>query len=116
MGVFRYLIPISAILLGFHLAQCWLRGESLGDLGLRFRTGWWREFLLGCGLAAVAMAIAVGLARLLGWYRPLGFAWEFVPASVFLPALVRNLLIQVQSGLLEEIEYRGYLMQVLERR
>lgn len=116
LSIFRYAIPISTLLLGFHLAQRWLRGESLGDLGLRVRAGWWRELLLGFGLAAVAMGVSICLSWLLGWYRPLGFVWMFQPATVFLPALIRNMLIQVQAGLVEEVGFRGYLMRVLEKR
>jgi len=114
--IFRYLFMFAGLLTGVHLAQRWLRKDSLAGLGFRLAPGWGRELFLGCGLGVVMMAVSVGLSWLMGWYRPFGFAWEYHPWSLLLPSLVRSALPNIQAGLLEEVIFRGFLFQVLEER
>ncbi len=113
---FLYLVGLAAVVFTTHWAQIWLRRSSLGNLGLNLRAGWLRDLLLGCGLGALLIAISVSLSWLMGWYHPVGFAWQYRPLSELLPALVMSLLPNVQAGLLEEVAYRGYLLQVMLSR
>jgi membrane protease YdiL (CAAX protease family) len=109
-------ILFAAVLWLTHLAQRRLRATSLGGLGLELGRRWPFQFGTGVGLGAFAVGLSVGLAWMLGWYRPLGFAWQSRAPDELGPALVFSLFANLQPGLLEEVVFRGYLLQSLESR
>jgi hypothetical protein len=116
LSILRYLLLFVAFLFSTQFAQRWLRHSSLNELGLRFHRLGITEFLLGCGLGGLLISLSIVLSASLGWYHILGFAWQFRPASVIAPALLRSFWPNAQAGLLEEVVFRGYLLQVLEKR
>jgi len=103
----------SAFLFGNHLAQRWLRKSDLRGLGLNIGKGWGRDLILGIGLGAAIGAVSTFLSWVMGWYRFVGFSWQFRPLDILLPALLFSIIASVQAPLLEEVIFRGILFQTL---
>ena len=99
-----------------HQAQRWLRHSTLGALGLRLQGNWINDLRTGLGLGVLMMGVSIGLSGLMGWYHPLGFSWQFRPLSELIPALVVSFFANLQPGLLEEVVFRGYILQSLADR
>jgi membrane protease YdiL (CAAX protease family) len=52
----------------------------------------------------------------MGWYQILGFSWQFRPIDILLPALFLSFIASLQSPILEEVIFRGFLLQTLSDR
>jgi membrane protease YdiL (CAAX protease family) len=99
--------PLSA------LGALWLMGRwdgiSLAGFGLANRWAAVREIVFGFGIGALTMSIVVGIMAAFGWYR--GHIEPVIPVQ----ALQNSLGIFLAIAIFEEIVYRGYFFQTLER-
>jgi len=115
-SVITLLVGYSAFLIGTHLAQCWLRKSKLKELGLSFGKSGINDLILGIGLGTLLVSFSTFLSWLFGWYQFAGFSWDFRTSSVLLPAIVLSFVATIQSPLVEEVIFRGFLFQTLTDR
>jgi membrane protease YdiL (CAAX protease family) len=115
-SIITLLVGYFAFLVGTHFAQRWLVKSKLSELGLHINKRGFYDLLLGIGLGALIVSISVLLSWLAGWYKFLGFSWQFRPVSILLPAIVLSLIANIQSPLIEEVIFRGFLYKTLNDR
>lgn len=106
----------AAFLIGTHIAQRLLRKGDLQQLGLQTKKGWCRDLTTGVSLGTIIVLVAVFLSWLSGYYRFTGFAWQFRPASILLPAITLSFIANLQSPIIEEVIFRGFLLQTFVDR
>lgn len=102
--------PIVA--LGALAIMARLEGRTLQSFGLNRRRRALGEMALGFVIGGITMSIVVGSMALYGWYHG---RLEPVRAAM-LHALGVNLGVFLAIGIYEEVVYRGYFFQTLERR
>jgi len=93
----------------------WLDRRSPLELGLRLRGRWRRDLLVGFGVGTLLMSLIFVLELAGGWYRPAGFAWQHQSTAYILQALVVSFALFALAATLEELAFRGYVLQTLER-
>lgn len=87
-----------------------LRGERLGDIGLKQPESWTRTLLIGIGLAAVVF-IAMYVSEKAGFRRDLS---KFKDVQGNLELTIYGVLYAlIGAGFYEEFTFRGFLMQGL---
>jgi membrane protease YdiL (CAAX protease family) len=112
-SIITLLAGYSAFLIGTHFAQRLLRNSKLSELGLFWGKKGIHDLILGIGLGTLIVSFATFMAWLMGWYQFLGFAWQFRPIAILLPAFLLSFIANIQSPLLEEVIFRGFLFQTL---
>jgi membrane protease YdiL (CAAX protease family) len=89
-----------------------LERRTVGSFGLQPRySTFWRDALVGPGLAAVLFISVVGIGAGKGWYA----VYSRMTAIDALGVTLTSLLILVPMAVLEEVAVRGYLLQTLNR-
>ncbi|UCG61257.1 MAG: CPBP family intramembrane metalloprotease [Candidatus Zixiibacteriota bacterium] len=115
-SVITLVIGYAGFILGNHLAQKWLNKSNLKGIGLRTGTRSVKLLILGVILGGLIVGVAVSIDALFGWYTFTGFAWQFRPADLVLATLVLILFTKIQSALVEEVIFRGYLLELIADR
>jgi uncharacterized protein len=98
------------LLVGIGCGLVLLRGERLGDIGLKRPTSWARTFMIGIGLAAIVF-IAMYLSERAGFRRDLS-KFKSVEGNLEL-AVLGVFYALIGAGFYEEFTFRGFLMQGL---
>jgi len=98
------------LLVGVAWGLIKLRGETLGDIGLKQPASWMRTFMIGIGLAAVVF-IAIYLSEKAGFRRDLS-KFKEVQGNLEL-AVLGVFYASIGAGFYEEFMFRGFLMQGL---
>jgi membrane protease YdiL (CAAX protease family) len=116
-----YLLPL-AILSGLYtLAYTWafmrlVDRKPLASLGLRFRAGWFGDFVKGGGLAILVLAIIFAFSLITGSIRIEGLTRPAPETTSVFAYLLGALVGFFFVGLYEEIMFRGYVLQRLAER
>jgi membrane protease YdiL (CAAX protease family) len=98
------------LLVGVAWGLIRLRGETLGDVGLKRPASWVRTFMIGIGLAAIVF-IAMYLSEKAGFRRDLS-KFKDVQGNLEL-TLFGVFYAFIGAGFYEEFMFRGFLMQGL---
>jgi uncharacterized protein len=96
-------------LLRFWGKTLYQRSHPLRDYGLEGSAQFWQEALLGLGLGLGALFALFGLEGALGWLD-----WN-LPAANFGFIFLEGLAVSLGVGFAEELLFRGWLLQELER-
>jgi len=96
------------LLVGVAWGLIKLRGETLGDIGLKQPASWMRTFMIGIGLAAIVF-IAIYLSEKAGFRRDLS-KFKDVQGNLEL-TLFGVFYAFIGAGFYEEFMFRGFLMQ-----
>jgi membrane protease YdiL (CAAX protease family) len=99
-----------------------LEGMKLSALGFALYTGWFRDLVKGCVMAALMMT-SVTLLQVLGGATRLRFnpIWrgergvDLTGLRVVVAEIIIALVLLILAGALEELWYRGYAFQTLLR-
>lgn len=86
--------------------------RPLRSIGYALRAGWWRDYLIGAGVAAVMLTAVVGIQWLAGG---LSLQWSRASASDLLNGLVVSFVFFTIAAAFEELTFRGYPLQTLLR-
>jgi membrane protease YdiL (CAAX protease family) len=81
----------------------------LWDYGLEFSPRSFKEVLAGLGLGLFSFSLLVGLEMALGW-----LSWQ-APSSTFFRIGLEGLVISLAFGFAEELLFRGWLLDELQR-
>ncbi|MGR3303556.1 MAG: lysostaphin resistance A-like protein [Candidatus Scalindua sp.] len=102
----RILMVVTLIV--FIVFRKSLRFGTLVSSGLKLRPGAFRQFLLGLSLAVLSILIYYGIGLITGaWIIHL----DYDSAGVIIFSLVKYALIACLIGVMEEIFFRGFLLQ-----
>ena len=100
----------KVLLVGVAWGLIRLRGERLGDIGLKRPASWMRTFMIGIGLAALVF-IAMYLSEKAGFRRDLS-KFKDVQGNIEL-TVFGVFYALIGAGFYEEFMFRGFLMQGL---
>src|SRR5215211_758222 len=100
----------KVLLIGIGCGLVLLRGERLGDIGLKRPESWTRTLIIGVALAAIVF-VAIYLSEKAGFRRDLS-KFKDVQGNPEL-AFVAVLYAFIGAGFYEEFTFRGFLMQGL---
>jgi membrane protease YdiL (CAAX protease family) len=89
---------------------------SARDIGLDVREKSITGFLIGVGLGFVVEIISVILMAIMGWYKITGFSWNFNSLSVLSAAYVYAIFFCIETGVIEEVMFRGFLIKLVSDR
>lgn len=84
--------------------------RPLRSLGYQLHAGWWQEYLLGVGAAALMITAIVGVEQMVG---TLSLDLSTAPAGQLLSSLVISLVFFHLAAMFEELAFRGYPLQTL---
>jgi len=112
-SIITLLAGYSAFIIGTHIAQRLLRKSNLSRLGLSINKKWSYNLVLGIGLGTSIVIVSTFLSWLMGWYQFLGYSWQFRPTDILLPAFILSFIASLQSPILEEVIFRGFIFQTL---
>ena len=113
--VMRRVLMVAALIV-FLVYRKSLRFGTLISSGLKIRPGFFRQFLFGFSLAVLALLIYYGIGLLSGaWVIHLDFIiYDQLDSDVLRESIVdifKYLLIGCLIGFMEEIFFRGFLLQ-----
>jgi len=74
------------------------------------------ELLLGIGLGFLVQFMSIVLMRSFGWFELIGFSWNYHSISFFAPAILFTLVFCIETGIIEEVIFRGFLFNIFEAR
>ncbi len=112
-SIITLLVGYSTFLIGTYFAQRLLRKSNLSELGLFINRKWCHDLILGIVLGTFIVIVSTFLCWLMGWYQFLGFSWQFRPTDILLPAFLLSFIASLQSPILEEVIFRGFIFQTL---
>jgi CAAX protease family protein len=98
------------LLVGVGCGLVLLRGERLGDIGLKRPESWTRTLIIGVGLAAIVF-VAMYLSEKAGFRRDLS-KFKSLEGNLELTVLGAFYAL-IGAGFYEEFTFRGFLMQGL---
>ncbi len=105
--VMRRILMVVALIVLLAFGRS-LRFVALVSSGIKFRPGFFRQFLLGFLLAGLPLLIYYGLGLLTG-------AWtihiDYDSAGVTILYIIKYALIACLIGIIEEILFRGFVLQ-----
>jgi len=93
-----------------------LMGHSHRFMGISFNRNWIRHLGLGIFLGFIIQIIPLLIMFSFGWYSVEGWLWEFKPLAVLMPALLYSTLFSLETGIIEESLFRGFLMNAFTER
>jgi len=92
-----------------------LEHRSFGSVGFKVHRGWWRDFLMGCAVGGLAIALAVGIAKLGGavTFEAATHAGAPIAERSMLLAAAAAVLFFLVAAAFEELLFRGFAFQAL---
>lgn len=88
----------------------WAEGVPFTSYGLTWRTSTLISFLIGLGIGGVGVALLFALAGAFGWVT-----WQLGQLAQLLPVSTIALIIGILVSLIEELVFRGFLLNQLQR-
>lgn len=83
---------------------------SLTLAGIKPDNNWWKEFGIGCGIAALVMTFIFVIQTVTGTIEFLGFSWELPGSSSWMYPVIVFFVQMLCVGFYEEIMSRSYLI------
>lgn len=102
---------LAATTISVFLARRYLDRRSFTSLGFQASGRVWRDLLAGFMIAGAMMVIIYLIERLAGWLTLAGDAWQDTPPVEIILSLGVMLVAFIATGWLEELHFRGYLLQ-----
>jgi membrane protease YdiL (CAAX protease family) len=115
-SVLKRMARVAVVLGGVYLVLRLLEKTSLSSLGLGPVRHQPRLALYGIGLGFLVQMVSVLLASVFGWYEVVGLSWEHASASLVGAAAFYAFFYSVETAVVEEVLFRGLLLQVVGRR
>jgi len=110
--IFRSIAVVVSILLVLkHLLN-----KSHSYIGIDFSKKRLKDVFIGIGFGFLVQIISIILMKSFGWFELTGYSWNFHPSSFFLPAILFLITYCIETGIIEEIIFRGFLLRIFEDR
>jgi len=108
--IFQSLLLIIAPLIATVVCLRAFDGRPWRCIGYQLHAGWWRDYLVGTGVAAVMITAVVGIEWIAG---ALSLNWSSAPAGELFSGLVVSFVFFNTASAFEELSFRGYPLQTL---
>ena len=110
--LFEQTLSLGSVLVASAVSARVLEHRSLGSIGYKLHSGWWRDCLLGLALGTAAIALAVAIATT---FSALEFEWRNAETVTLLTGLLGLFIFFAISAAFEELLVRGFVFQALAR-
>ncbi len=107
-----YVLLITAILAATAVCLRFLDRRPFWSIGYYFHSRWWRDYLVGMGIAAAMIAIITGIEWMGGM---VSLRWSDAPGDEIVSGLLMGLAFFNIAAAFEELTFRGYPLQTLLR-
>lgn len=114
--ILEELVVLVVVVGSVYPARRFLDRRSLGSLGIAWKPGSLRQFLVGFFIAGISMSLLFFTFLGMGWLQVDGFVWQNQAWSAILGSLGISLLVHLMVGFSEELMARGYWMQNLAEK
>ncbi|MHC4696446.1 MAG: lysostaphin resistance A-like protein [Planctomycetota bacterium] len=115
-SVVKLIARIAMILLVTHLVLRWFMKGSLATIGFHPGQHMNSDLMIGVGLGFVVQIVAALSMWVMGWYSVVGLAWESNSLSALGPAWFYALFFCIETGVIEEVMFRGFLIRLVTDR
>lgn len=107
-----YAFLMASILIATAICLRFLDRRPFWSIGYYFHRRWWRDYLVGTGMAAAMIAIIVGIEWAAG---TVSLRWSDIPGDEIVSGLLIGLAFFNLAAAFEELMFRGYPLQTLLR-
>ena len=114
-GVKRVL-RILVIMISTLLVLRGLNKNKLSQFGFGPASSSSRLFLAGILLGFIIEIVSIGLMRIFGYYEITGMSWHYAGWSVLGAGLLYSIVISFETGIIEEVIFRGFLISLISER
>ncbi len=108
LSIFLILPQFIGIIASVWVAAYLMDKRSFFDYGIALDRQWFREFLVGCAIAAVAQITIFAVEWAAGWLTITGFGWNVTTQNSFFWIMISSFLGMLMVGFHEELFSRGY--------
>lgn len=113
---FKRLLRAGVVVISILLVVKYLFKKTTSFIGIDFRSNRYREMLLGIGLGFLVQIVSIVLMILMGWFEFKGFSWQYHSVSFFAPAILFTIIYCIETGIIEEVIFRGFLLNIFKDR
>ncbi|UCE17067.1 MAG: CPBP family intramembrane metalloprotease [Gemmatimonadota bacterium] len=110
--ILRSIIVVTSILIVLRF----LLKKTYAFIGIDFQKNRIVELLLGIALGFLVQFISITLMKSFGWFEVIGFSWNYHSIAFFAPAILFTFVFCVETGIIEEVMFRGFLFNIFENR
>lgn len=114
--LFKRTFRIVVVLCATYAVTRLMLRRPFKDLGFRWDTGSGRDVLIGMGMGFLIQIVSVAIMSACGWYSIAGLAWEFRSLDAIMIAGLYAVLIGVETAIIEEVLFRGFLIRACADR
>ncbi len=104
-------VIVSALLVVKYLLK-----KTPSFIGIDFRKRRLKELLLGIGLGFIVQIVSILLMISMGWFELKAFSWDYHSITFFAPAILFTIFFCIETGIIEEVFFRGFLLNIVAAR
>jgi len=112
----KRILRISVILLSTILVLHGLNKNKLNQFGFGSVSSSTKLFTAGILLGFIIEIVSIGLMRIFGYYEITGLSWKYIGWSMLGAALLYSVVISIETGIIEEVIFRGFLISLISER
>ena len=113
---FKRILRSGIVVFAALVVVRYLLNKPYQFIGIDFKKKRIWELVFGIGLGFLVQIISLILMKSMGWFEITGFSWNYNPASFLIPAILYSIVFCIETGLIEEVLFRGFLFNVFEYR
>lgn len=112
----KRIVRTGIVVISTLLVLKYLLKKPASFIGIDFLNNRYKELLLGIGLGFLVQIVSIALMTSMGWFQLIGFSWNFHSISFFAPAILYTIIFCIETGVIEEVLFRGFLLNIFEYR
>lgn len=112
----KRILRSAIVIISLLIVTKYLLKEHSSFIGIDFKKKRYKEILGGIGLGFLVQIVSFILMKSMGWIEIIGFAWNYHQISFFAPAIFFTAIICIETGIIEEAIFRGFLLNIVENR
>jgi membrane protease YdiL (CAAX protease family) len=112
----KRLLRSGIVIVSTLLVVKYLLIESPSFIGIDFKKKRYKELVLGIGLGFLVQIVSITLMISMGWFEFKGFSWDCHSVSFIAPAMLFIIVYCIETGVIEEVIFRGFLLNIFENR
>jgi len=112
----KRIVRSGVVVIATFLVLKYLLKKSPSFIGIDFQKARYKELLLGISLGFIVQLVSIFLMVTMGWFKLVGFSWNFHSISFLAPAIFYSIFFCIETGVIEEVFFRGFLLNIFEDR
>lgn len=112
----KRIVRAGIVILSTVLVLKYLLKKPPSFIGIDYFNKRYKELLLGIGLGFLVQIVSMLFMVPMGWFQLIGFSWNYNSISFFAPAILYSIFFCIETGVIEEVLFRGFLLNIFEDR